>query len=107
MADACENLDPHIVNRMFFNNCGLSGDQMAILLDGFATMRDLKALIYKNNTLNALSIEKLSPLLDRRAPNHLQELQIIDCKMTPTLVELFMDQLIRSSRLRKLNLVKL
>ena len=27
--------------------------------------------------------------------------------MTPTLVELFMDQLIRSSRLRKLNLVKL
>ena len=74
MSDACENLDPRIVNRMLFNNCCLSGDQMAVLLDGFAKMADLKALIYKNNSLNALSIEKLSPLLDRRAPNHLLEL---------------------------------
>ena len=107
LSDACENLDPSIVNRMLFNNCGLSGEQMAVLLDGFAKMVDLKALIYKNNSLNALSIEKLSPLLDRRAPNHLLELQIVDCKMTPTLVELLMDQLLRSSRLKKLNLVKL
>ena len=49
LSDACENLDPRIVNRMLFNNCGLSGDQMAVLLDGFAKMTDLKALIYKNN----------------------------------------------------------
>lgn len=26
LADACEHLDPKIVNRMLFNNCGLSGD---------------------------------------------------------------------------------
>lgn len=29
LAKACEHLDPRIVNRMLFNNCGMSADNFA------------------------------------------------------------------------------
>lgn len=34
LADACEHLDTQIVNRMLFNNCGLTGDTLAVILEG-------------------------------------------------------------------------
>ena len=46
LADACEFLDHRIVNRMLFNNCGLTGDSLSIILDGIAKMKDFKALVY-------------------------------------------------------------
>lgn len=29
LAEACELLEPHLMNRMLFNNCGLHGDKLA------------------------------------------------------------------------------
>ena len=56
LAEACEHLDVQIVNRMLFSNCGLTGDQLALILAGIAKMKDFKALIYCKNTLNSQSI---------------------------------------------------
>lgn len=47
---------------MLFNNCGISGDQLAIILEGIAKMKDFKALIYKMNAINNLAIEKMIPI---------------------------------------------
>ena len=105
LADACENLDHKVVNRMLFNNCSITGDLMATILEGIVKLKDFKALTYKQNALNALSIEKMEPLLRRGVPNHLQELQLIDVKMSPTTIELMMDSIMEHARLRKFALV--
>lgn len=87
LAEACEFLDTSIVNRMLFNNCGLSGDQLATILEGVQKMKDFKALIYRLNSLNALAIEKLGPIFQNPIPHHLEEIQLIDCKVGATLIE--------------------
>ena len=74
LADACELLDTTIVNRMLFNNCGLDGDLLAMILDGIAKMKDFKALMYCKQSLNLAAIEKLKPLFERPIPNQLEEL---------------------------------
>lgn len=56
LADACEFLDHRIINRMLFNNCGLTGDKLAIILEGIAKMKDFKALIYCKQPINALVV---------------------------------------------------
>ena len=50
-------------------------------------MKDFKALIYRMNTVNALAIEKLGPIIRNPIPHHLEELQFIDCKLGATLIE--------------------
>ena len=47
LADSCEHLDDKVINRMLFNNCGISGDQLAVIFNGIAKMKDFKALIYR------------------------------------------------------------
>ena len=91
---------------MLFNNCGITGDQLAVILEGAAKMKDFKALIYKMNLISSLAIEKLIPVIQKPIPNHLEELSIIDCKMNATQVEQLMDGLIDNhARLKKLTLV--
>ena len=72
LAEACEHLDRKVINRMHFNNCGMTGDRLATILDGVARMQDFKSLTYKNGGINSLAIEKLEPILLRTAPNHLE-----------------------------------
>jgi len=74
IADACEFLDPNQVNRLLFNNCGMSGDDLAKILEGATKMRDLKSLIYKQGAINQLSIDRLLPLFVKSAPYQLEEL---------------------------------
>ena len=45
------------------------------------------------------------PLFEKRLPNHLEELKIIDCKLNPTLIQQLMDNLLNRSQLRSLSLV--
>ena len=92
---------------MLFNNCGISGDQLAIILDGVAKMRDFKALIYRMSSVNALAIEKLGPIFRHPIPHHMEELQLVDCKLGATLIEQLMDSLMDNhARLNKFALVR-
>ena len=47
LADACEFLDHRAINRILLSNCGVSGDQLAVILEGVNKLADFKALIYK------------------------------------------------------------
>lgn len=62
------------MNRVLFNNCGLNGNKMAIVLEGLANIKDFKSIIYKHNELNSLAIAKLEALFFRQIPNQLAEL---------------------------------
>jgi len=58
-----------------------------MILGGLAKLNDFKSIIYKMNGLNQKSIESLGPLLQKRLPHHLEELKIIDCKISGSLIE--------------------
>ena len=81
MALACEILDFRIVNRILLNNCGISGDQFAEILKGMSKLRDFKSLIYRQDAVNAASINALKPVFEKRLPHHLEEIKLIDCKI--------------------------
>ena len=107
LAEACEFLDNSIINRMLFNNCGISGDQLAIILEGVAKMKDFKALIYRLSPVNAASIKSMGPIFRHPIPNHMEELQLIDCKLGATLIIKLMKSLHKNNaRLRKFSLVR-
>lgn len=105
LAAACAILDPAVVNRVLFNNCGITDEQFAMILEGLVKLKDFKSIIYKLNTLNYLSLEKLVPIFQKRLPHHLEELKIIDCKINASQVCQLMKDLRTKSQLKSLALV--
>lgn len=79
------------MNRILLNNCGINGNKLAIVLEGLANIKDFKSIIYKQNELNSLAIAKLESLFLKQLPNHLAELQIIDCKINSAMIEQLCD----------------
>ena len=62
------------MNRVLLNNCGLSGDNFATIIEGLTLIKDFKSIIYKRNEINRLSIERLEPLLAKSIPFNLAEI---------------------------------
>ena len=81
IADACELIDHRFMNKALFNNCGLTGNNFATILEGLVKVKDFKSIMYKRNEINAFSIERLEPLLSKNIPYNLAELSIIDCRI--------------------------
>ena len=71
LAQACEFIDSTIVNRILMSNCGVNGDQFAMILEGLAKLNDFKSIIYKMNGLNSNAIRNMEPLFMKRIPHHL------------------------------------
>jgi len=57
------------MNRVLFNNCGITGNNMAIILEGLAKVKDFKSIIYKHNELNSLAVAKLEAIFLKFIPN--------------------------------------
>ena len=57
------------MSRVLFNNCGLTGDNFATILEGLALIKDFKSIIYKRNEINAHAIERLQPLFMKNIPH--------------------------------------
>ena len=49
LASACEVFDSHLVNRFFFDNCGIDDQEMAIILNACCVLGDFKSFVYKQN----------------------------------------------------------
>ena len=107
IASACPLFDHSVVNRFLFSNCGLSGDQFAIVLQGAKNMKDFKSVIYKRDSININSIMSLKPLFARRIPYHMEELKLIDCKISSSDLEILLDCLLEDSKIKTLSLVNL
>ena len=63
LAEACQFLDARVVNRMLFNNCGISGENLTVILQGVSKIKDFKALIYKVNNVSFDAVDRLGSLL--------------------------------------------
>ena len=79
LARACQFFDHKFVNRILFDNCGISDQEFADILIGLQCLDDFKSIIYKMNTFGDQSLINLRPLLLNRLPFHLAELKLIDC----------------------------
>ena len=94
IAEACQFIDHKRMNRVLLNNCGITGNKMATIVEGLTLIKDFKSIIYKHNELNALAVAKMEPLLLKYVPNNLSELQIIDCKIHTSTIEKLMELMI-------------
>jgi hypothetical protein len=90
---------------VLFDNCGIDGDEFAEILKGLQQLKDVKSIVYKLNQINQKSIDNLLPILDKRLPNHLAELKLIDCNVHPLMIEQLMNKLIDKSQLKSLSIV--
>ena len=105
LAQACEVLDFRVVNRLLLNNCGISGDHFAEIIQGMSKLRDFKSLIYIKSAVNFASLAALKPVLEKRLPFNLEELKLIDCKISAAQIFKLMEDLLESSQIKKLALV--
>lgn len=76
-----------------------------MILQGLSELKDFKSIIYKMNTVNKRSIEMLRPIFEKRLPNHLEELKIIDCKIHASMIKQLMTTILERSQLRAFSLV--
>ncbi len=86
LTEAWAHLDSNKVNRMLLNNCGLSADELAQIIGAFSHMQDFKSLTVKQETFNEQCILNLNEVMKHRVPWHLQDLSIIDCRISPNLI---------------------
>ena len=106
LAQACKYFDHHFINRVFLNNCGVDDEEFASILEGVERLRDFKSIVYKANIFGEKSLLSLRPLLLKRLPNHLEELNLIDCRIHSSLLNRLVDLLNESgTQMRKLGLV--
>ena len=44
------------MNRILLSNCGMTGNKLAIVVEGLSKIKDFKSIIYKYNEINSLAI---------------------------------------------------
>ena len=62
-------------------------------------------MIYKSSEVTEVSLQALVPILEKRLPNNLAELKLIDCKINSTQIEILMSCLLERSQLKAFSLV--
>ena len=106
LAAACDRLDNQVVNKMLISNCGLNDATVSIILQGVQKIKDFKALTYCRQAMGSEAVSLLAPLIARPIPFNLEELVLVDTKMSATAVEQLADALIKNdSRIKKFTLV--
>ena len=80
LARACEYFEIENINRIVLDNCGVDDEEFSNILRGVQKLRDFKQIIYKRNIFMRESLNNLLPLLQKKVPNHLEELRIENCK---------------------------
>ena len=76
-----------VINRVRFDNCGIDDGEMSNLLQAFSKFKDFKSIIYRHNEFSDESMEGIRPILIKQFPNHLSELRISNCRMSPQVTE--------------------
>lgn len=49
LAQACRLFDDQVVNRVYFENCGLNDMQLSIVIEAFTHLQDFKSIIVKQS----------------------------------------------------------
>ena len=85
LAKCCRKLDAKF-NRLILDNCGVDDSEFATILNGLKSMTDFKKIIYRYNVFHKESLDALAGLLEKKIPNHLEELRIENCKSDTNII---------------------
>jgi hypothetical protein len=77
----------------------------AAILEGLVEQTHFKSITYKANALDQLSVACILKMIARPMPSNLDELRIINCRISPPAIKLLVENITRSN-LRRLALVK-
>lgn len=78
-----ENFKNALTRIVLDNNGITSGDVLSELLQGIASQDDFKSIIIIKNTVDEASTSILIEILKRQFPKNLEELRIVNCKISP------------------------
>ena len=88
-AKTCDAIAGHVnttafLSKLLLDNCGVSDADFAELIRGITKLKTLSQIIYRKNEFGEKSVWQIQPILLRPfGQNHLQDLRIVDCKITP------------------------
>lgn len=92
--------------KLALDNNGMNqGDVLTQLLLGVQAQEDFKQLVISRNSVDEASTEIINQILKRQFPRGLEELRIINCKISPASTQKILTTIDEgSSMLRKLSL---
>jgi hypothetical protein len=94
-----------LIEKLLLEGVGTDDEMLAAILDGLYEQHNFKSVTYKRNTLGNLSVKALARLINRTRPSNLDEVRIINCKISTASSQLLLEE-IQGSKLRRLALVK-
>lgn len=68
IAVACRHFN-NSIRKMIMQNCGLDDEEFSVILEALTALKEFKSLTYIQNTFDEASMQKMGPLLRRKAPN--------------------------------------
>ena len=71
------------INAIYFDNCGIDDDELALLLEGLIPMDCFKTFVYINNVFEYAAMEAIKPILLHKYPRELQELRLVNVYTQP------------------------
>jgi Ran GTPase-activating protein (RanGAP) involved in mRNA processing and transport len=74
--------DSRLLTELFIDDCGLSDELLAMLLEGVGT-QPLQYLTLKNSVTGLQSMDRICSLLDKTFPNQVRELTVVNCMLSP------------------------
>ena len=84
----------------------LQDRDFANILTGVEKLQDIKTLIYNRNVFGIASAEALRHIINEKSiPHHLEELRIINCKISSNAMAMLLDTLNRRNFIKRLSLV--
>lgn len=98
-------LQPNLLHHLTLDANALKGSQLRLILEGILLQSgNFKSLTIHENELDTHCITAIAQLAQRRLPDHLDQLHIIQCKIGWRETEQLLEQL-RSCQLSQLSLV--
>jgi len=99
------DFNKEFVSRFLFQNCGLTDAHIETLLKGADKLEHVSSLVFKHEEFGNKSVKLIKPLVERPRPHNLQELRLIDCKVSSNVTRELITTLRESNSLKVLGLV--
>ena len=78
LANSIKQTQLPLINAIYFDNCGIDDDELALLLEGLIPMTCFKKFVYINNVFEYAAMEAIKPILLHKYPNELLELRLVN-----------------------------
>jgi Ran GTPase-activating protein (RanGAP) involved in mRNA processing and transport len=97
--------DQHF-NKILMESNNMRDEDFAAVLEGLHKLQDIKSITYNKNEFGLKSAEALKIIVGLRyIPYHLEELRLVNCKISPQSMSVFLDVLEDRNYIKRLALV--